>query len=117
MPGSVPSFSASDSFLRESSTLRTIFFLMTFREACACSVSRDTLSGSVSESTIPFRKLRYLQKHAIGSPSVKNTLTYQQRLSVQRYSANVSWEGIAMRRSQETCGDDKQAEVHDTSVT
>ena len=63
------SFWASDIFLRLSSTLRTSFFLMTLREACACSVSRETLSGSVvSESTMPFMKLRYLRSEVtVGS--------------------------------------------------
>ena len=70
MPASLPSFSASAIFLRASSTLRTIFFLMTFSDECACSVSRDTLSGSVSESTMPFRKLRYLQQSQMSVQSL-----------------------------------------------
>ena len=49
-----------------SSTLRTTFFLMTFRLACACRLSRDTLSGSVSLSTMPLTNDRYLrgERHA-----------------------------------------------------
>lgn len=38
----------------------TSFFLMVFSEECACSISRLTLSGSVSESTRPTSQRRYL---------------------------------------------------------
>lgn len=61
---SPPSFSASASLRMVSRALRTSFFFMVFRLSCACSVSLLTLRGSVSLSTMPFRKFRYLQQHS-----------------------------------------------------
>ncbi len=40
---------------------RTSFFWMVFSEECACSISRLTLSGNVSESTRPTSQRRYLR--------------------------------------------------------
>lgn len=53
--------SLSASCLSTSRVFRTTFFLMTLRAACSWSASLDTLRGSVSESTSPFKKPRYLR--------------------------------------------------------
>ena len=42
------------------SALRVIFLPITLSTLFCCSISRDTLSGSESESTTPLMKPRYL---------------------------------------------------------
>ncbi len=59
------SVSVSASFLIMSRALRTSFFLMVFRAACCCRFSLETCRGSVSESTMPCTKLRYLQQQIL----------------------------------------------------
>ena len=55
---SSPFLSASAIDLIIASALRVIFLPITFRTLFCCNISRDTLSGSESESTTPLMKPR-----------------------------------------------------------
>ena len=59
-----------------SRALRTSFFLIVFKLVCCCSVSRETLRGRVSESTMPLMKLRYLGRSSSNSSEMNTRRTY-----------------------------------------
>ena len=59
-----------------SSALRTSFFLIVFKLVCCWRVSRDTFKGSVSESTMPLMKLKYLGNSSSNSSEMKTRRTY-----------------------------------------
>jgi hypothetical protein len=62
--------SGSSSTMRRiiSKAFRTSFFLIVFKLLCCCSISRDTLSGRVSESTMPCNayQCRYAESTGVG---------------------------------------------------
>ena len=68
--------SSSDaSFLIISMALRTTFFFMTLMPSVACSTSRDTFSGSESESTTPTKNLNQLGSRSCRESEMKTLRT------------------------------------------
>ncbi len=81
--------SSSDaSFLIMSMALRTTFFLMTLMPSVACNTSRDTFSGSESESTTPTKNLNQLGTRSCRESEMNTLRTYSFRLALTL--ANVS---------------------------
>ena len=68
--------SSDESFLIMSMALRTTFFLITLMPSVACSTSRDTFSGSESESTTPTKNLSHLGTRSSSESEMKTLRTY-----------------------------------------
>ena len=75
--------SSSDaSFLIISMALRTIFFLITLMPSVACNTSRETFSGSESESTTPTKNLSQLGTISCRESEMKTLRTYSFKLAL-----------------------------------